>query len=70
MQSEISFLRRRHASLIRSVENLEHNLNAFEECGHFCEFEEICDRINESLSEVRSIRMAICDKMSELEAAS
>jgi len=70
MQSEIGFLRRRHASLIRSVENLERNLNAFEECGHFCEFEEIFERIDEALSEVRSIRTAISDKMSELEAAS
>jgi hypothetical protein len=34
------------------------------------ELDEIFDRIDECLSEVRAIRVAISDKMSELEAAS
>ena len=68
MKSEITFLRRRHASLERAVDNLERNLNAFEDCGlNVSELDEIFDRIDECLSEVRAIRVAISDKMSELE---
>jgi hypothetical protein len=71
MKNEITFLRRRHASLERAVDNLERNLNAFEDCGlNVSELDEIFERIDEALSEVRSIRTAISDKMSELEAAS
>jgi NADPH-dependent glutamate synthase beta subunit-like oxidoreductase len=69
MNGKAKFLKIRNASLMRTVENLEHNRNALEECGRFCEFEEICDRINESLSEVKAIRTAIDDKISELEAS-
>ena len=68
MQNEITFLRRRHASLERAVDNLERNLNAFDDCGlNVSELDEIFDRIDECLSEVRAIRIAISDKMSELE---
>jgi hypothetical protein len=31
MQDKISFIRRRHASLFRAIENLEHNRNAIED---------------------------------------
>jgi hypothetical protein len=71
MQGEIGFLRRRHASLIRTVDNLERNVDAFDDPE--CPTEEmqcIFDRINECLSEVRAIRVSIIDKISELEAAS
>ena len=68
MKNEITFLRRRHASLERAVDNLERNLNAFDDCGlNVSELDEIFDRIDECLSEVRAIRVAISDKMSELE---
>ena len=70
MQDKIVFLRRRHASLERAVGNLEQNLNAFEDCGlNVSELDEIFDRIDECLSEVRAIRTAIDDKISELEVA-
>ena len=68
MKNEITFLRRRHASLERAVDNLERNLNAFDDCGlNVSELDEIFDRIDECLSELRAIRVAISDKMSELE---
>jgi hypothetical protein len=68
MKSEIGFLRRRHWSLKGAVDNLERNLNAFEDCGlNVSELDEIFDRIDECLSEVRAIRVVISDKMSELE---
>jgi hypothetical protein len=68
MKNEITFLRRRHASLERAVDSLERNLNAFDDCGlNVSELDEIFDRIDECLSEVRAIRVAISDKMSELE---
>ena len=72
MQDKMTFLSRRHASLLRAVESLEHNFNMFHDFQEFpvVEFKEIQDRIDECLSEVRAIRVAICDKMSELEAAS
>jgi hypothetical protein len=69
MQSEIGFLRRRHASLFRAVENLEHNFNMFNDFQEFpvVEFKEIQDRIEEAISEVKAIRVVINDKISELE---
>jgi hypothetical protein len=71
MQDKISFLRRRHASLFRAVENLEHNRNAIEDCEEFGGgLRSIFDCIEECLSEVRAIRVAIEDKISELEGAS
>jgi hypothetical protein len=68
MKSEITFLRRRHASLLRAVENLERNVDAYDhpECSTE-EMEDIFDRINECLSEVRAIRVSISDKIAELE---
>ena len=70
MKNEVTFLRRRHDSLERAVDNLERNLHAFDDCGlNVSELDEIFDRIDECLSEVRAIRVAISDKMSELEAA-
>jgi DNA repair ATPase RecN len=70
MQDKISFLRRRHASLFRAVENLEHNRNAIEDCEELGPgFRGIFDRIEEAISEVKAIRTAIDDKISELEAA-
>jgi len=71
MQDKISFLRRRHASLFRAVENLEHNRNALEDHRDIVgESKEIQDRIEEALSKVKAIRVAISDKISELEGAS
>jgi len=71
MQDKIGFLRRRHASLFRAVENLEHNFNMLHDFQEFpvVEFKEIQDRIKEALSEVKAIRTAIDNKISELEAA-
>jgi hypothetical protein len=66
----IVFLRRRHASLFRAVENLEHNRNAIEDREDLGGgLRGIFDRIEEALSEVRAIRTAIEDKISELEGA-
>ena len=71
MQDKICFLRRRHASLFRAIENLEHNRNAFEDCeGLGAGLRGIFDRIEEAISEVKAIRTAIEDKISELEGAS
>jgi hypothetical protein len=82
MQNKIAFLRRRHASLFRAVENLEHNRVALEDHRDFAgestdifggaadEFKDIRERIDEALSAVRSIRAAIDGKISEMEAAS
>jgi hypothetical protein len=71
MQDKIGFLRRRHASLFRAVENLEHNFNMLHDFQEFpvVEFKEIQDRIKEALSEVKAIRTAIDNKISKLEAA-
>jgi len=72
MQDKISFLRCRHASLLRAVENLEHNfhmINDFEEVP-VVELEEVQDRIEAAMTEAKAIRTAISDKISELEAAS
>jgi len=72
MQDKISFLRRRHASLFRAVENLEHNfhmINDFEEV-RVVEFEKIQDRMKAAISEAKATRIAISDKISELEGAS
>jgi hypothetical protein len=72
MQDKIGFLRRRHASLFRAVENLEHNFNMLRDFREFpvVDFKEIQDRIEEALSEVKAIRTAIEDRINELEAAS
>jgi hypothetical protein len=71
MQDKIGFLRRRHASLFRAVENLQHNRDAIEGfVVEFGQFEDIFDRTEEALSKVKAIRTAIEDKISELEAAS
>jgi hypothetical protein len=71
MQDKITFLRRRHASLFWAVENLEQNLNAFEDCEELgAGLGGIFDRIEQALSEVRAIRTAIEGKISELEGAS
>jgi hypothetical protein len=71
MESDIGFLKRRAYSLGRAVENLEHNRNAFEDCeGLGAGLRGIFDRIEEAISEVKAIRTAIDDKISELEAAS
>ncbi len=71
MKNEITFLRRRHYSLMRAVENLEHNRNAIEDCEEIDgELRIIFDRIEEALGEVKAIRTAIEDKISELEGAS
>ena len=65
----IVFLRRRHASLFRAVENLEHNRVAFEDCKELGGgLRGIFDRIEEAISDVKAIRTAIDDKISELEA--
>jgi hypothetical protein len=64
MQDNISFLKRRHASLFRAVEHLEYNRDMLHD------FREIQDRIEGAISEVKAIRVAISDKISELEAAS
>ena len=65
------FLRLRHASLMRAVENLEHNRNAFEDCEELGGgLRGIFDRIEGALSEVKAIRTAIEDKISKLEGAS
>ena len=71
MQREMVFLRRRHKSLGKVVENLEQNLIAFEEseCNAF-DFDDIFDRIDEVLSEVRAIRVSIVQRMNELEMES
>jgi hypothetical protein len=67
----ISFLRRRHASLFRAIENLEHNRNAIEDREDLGGgLRGIFDCIEEALSEVRAIRTAIEVKISELEGAS
>ena len=72
MNCKVKFLKHRHASLFRAVENLEHNFNMFRDFQELpvVEFEEIQDRIEEAISEVKAIRMVINDKISELEAAS
>jgi hypothetical protein len=70
MKVDSGFLKRRHASLFRAVENLEHNRNAFEDCEELGPgLRSIFDCIEECLSEVKAIRTAIEDKISELEAA-
>jgi exonuclease VII small subunit len=70
MKNEITFLRRRHASLERAADNLEQSLNAFEDCEELgAGLGGIFDRIEQALSEVKAIRVAISDKISELEAA-
>jgi hypothetical protein len=66
----IVFLRRRHYSLMRAVENLEYNRNAIddrEDLGGG--LRGIFDCIEEALSEVKQIRTAIEGKISELEGA-
>ncbi len=71
MEVDIGFLRRRAYSLGRAVENLEHNRNAIEDREDLgVGFRGILDRIEEALGEVKAIRTAIEDKISELEAAS
>ena len=72
MQDKIGFLRRRHASLFRAVESLEHNFNMLHDFQEIpvVELKGIQDRIEEALSEVKAIRTAIEDKISELEGAS
>jgi hypothetical protein len=71
MQSDIGFLKRRAYSLGRTVENLNRNRNAFEECEEISgELRIIFDRILKCLGEVNAIRTAIEDKINELEAAS
>jgi predicted nucleic acid-binding Zn-ribbon protein len=82
MKNDIAFLRRRHASLFRAVESLEHNRNAIEDHRDFVgestdifedtedKLKDIRDLIEQALSEVKAIRTAIDDKISELEAAS
>jgi hypothetical protein len=72
MQDKIGFLRRRHGSLFLAVESLKHNFNMLHDFQEFpvVEFKEIQDRIEQALSEVKAIRTAIEDKMSELEEAS
>jgi hypothetical protein len=71
MQGEIGFLRRRHYSLMRAVENLEHNFNAFADIENYgVDFRDIRDPIGEYLLKVKAIRTAIEDKISELEGAS
>ncbi len=68
MKNEMTFLRRRAYSLGRAVESLESNRNAFKDCEELAgEFMGIFDRIEKALSEVRSIRAAIEDKIDELE---
>jgi len=72
MEDKISFLRCRHASLFRAVDNLEHNfrmIHNFEKVP-VLELEKIQDRIEGAISEVKAIRTAIEDKIKELEAAS
>jgi hypothetical protein len=67
----INFLRRRHASLFRAIENLEHNRNAIEDCEELGGgIRGIFDHIEEALGEVKAIRTAIEGKISELEGAS
>jgi hypothetical protein len=67
----ISFLRRRAYSLGRAVEILESNRNAIEDREDLGGgLRGIFDCIEEALSEVKAIRTAIEDKISELEAAS
>ena len=82
MNGKAKFLKIRNASLVRAVENLERNRNAFEDHrgligestdvfkGTADEFKEIRDLIEQALSKVNAIRTAIEDKISELEAAS
>jgi hypothetical protein len=71
MKSDIGFLKRRAYSLGRTVENLNRNRNAFEECEEISgELRIIFDRILKCLGEVNAIRTAIEDKINELEAAS
>ena len=72
MEDNIAFLRCRHASLMRAVQNLEHNFNMFHDFQELpvVEFEEIQNRVDGCLSEAKAIRTAIKDKISELEAAS
>jgi hypothetical protein len=68
MEDKIVFLRRRHASLERAVENLEHNRNAIEDREDLgAGLRGIFDCIGEALSEVKAIRTAIEGKISELE---
>jgi DNA repair ATPase RecN len=71
MKADIGFLKRRAYSLRGAVESLESNRNAFKDCEELDgEFVGIFERIEKALSEVRSIRAAIEDKIDELEAAS
>jgi hypothetical protein len=71
MQDKIGFLRRRHASLFRAIENLEHNRNAFEDCEDLGPgLRGIFDRIEQAIVQLEAIRAAIEGKISELEAAS
>jgi hypothetical protein len=72
MNGKAKFLKHRHASLFRAVENLEHNFNMLHDFQEFpvVEFKEIQDRIKEAISEVKAIRVVISDKISELEAVS
>jgi hypothetical protein len=72
MQDKIGFLRSRHASLFRSIQNLEHNFHMLDDFQDLplVEFKEIQDRIEAALSEVKAIRTAIDDKISELGAVS
>jgi len=72
MQREIGFLRRRHASLFRAVENLEHNFHMINDLQGVpvAELEEIQDRMKAAISEAKATRIAISDKISELEGAS
>jgi hypothetical protein len=66
----IVFLRRRHYSLMRAVENLEHNRNAIEDREDLGGgLRGIFDCIEEALNEVKAIRTAIEGKISELEGA-
>ena len=67
----IVFLRRRHASLFRAIENLEHNRNAIEDREDLGGgLRGIFDCIEEALIEVKAIRTAIEGKISEMEGAS
>jgi DNA repair ATPase RecN len=71
MECNIGFLKRRAYGLGRAVESLESSRNAFKDCEELAgEFMGIFERIDEALSEVRSIRTAIEDKIDELEGAS
>jgi hypothetical protein len=72
MQDKIGFLRRRHASLFRAIENLEHNFHMIHDFRELpaVEFKEIQDRIEKAISEAKAIRTAIGDKADEIGGAS